>query len=159
MPFSRNLLRNNRCEYVTLEGAAPSAPSRQVQPNGKLTSAPGSNDSPHSRRRQRGALQKNTQFAIVLPVSARLKGGIRFMERGCWTIMTAARRGLMGAPQSIKPFHFAPTQKRCFSPRRSRRLETGTGEAIMRSPMSIWERTSNLPSTRATKITPSSRIA
>lgn len=55
--------------------------------------------------------------------------------------------------------YFAAMQKRCFSPRSRRRLATGTGEAMTRSPMLFSASTSNFPSARATKSTPSSRAA
>jgi hypothetical protein len=52
-----------------------------------------------------------------------------------------------------------PTQNRCFSPRIRTRLDTGTGEAMIRSSILFSASTLNSPSTWATNITPSSRAA
>ena len=50
-------------------------------------------------------------------------------------------------------------QKRCFSPRISSWLRTGTVVAMMRSPMLFSERNLNPSEIAATMITPSSRGA
>ena len=54
---------------------------------------------------------------------------------------------------------YSPKQKRCFSPRISRRFATGTGEAITRSPISFSARNLKPSLTSATRMTPSSRGA
>jgi hypothetical protein len=55
--------------------------------------------------------------------------------------------------------HLPSTQKRCFSPRRNRRLPAATGEAMNFSPILFSASSSKLGSTRATNTTPSSRTA
>ena len=47
-------------------------------------------------------------------------------------------------------------QNKCCSPLMKRRLDTGTGDAITRSPMEFSDRSSNVPATLATKTVPSS---
>ena len=77
---------------------------------------------------------------------------------GTWTQFRAIEWPLSVAWSGFRS-QGAPTQNRCCSPRIRSRCDTGTGEAMSRSPMVFSARSSNFSFTPATKTTPSSRAA